>query len=74
MSRNEWIVRCCVIISVCLLLLAVFFGSAFFIFNDMKNKYIELNDSYKTQKAIVEQKNLKIDELNAQIEQLKEVK
>lgn len=81
MNRNQWKACCCMIMAIGLLVFTIIFGSAFFIFNDMKNAYTEINDSYRAEQKIVEQmeqvivsKNLEIDELNAQIKQLKEVK
>ena len=81
MSRKEWKACCCMIITITLLVLAIFFSLAFFIFNDMKNAYTEINDSYRAEQKIVEQmeqvivdKNLEIDQLNTQIKELKEVK
>ena len=81
MSRNQWKACCCMIITISLLVLAIFFSLAFFIFNDMKNACMEINDSYKAEQKIVEQmeqvivdKNLEIEQLNTQIKELKEVK
>lgn len=74
MSRNEW-KACCI-----LTLIIDGFWLAWGSWCHVK-AYNKLNDSYKAEQKIVDQmekvivdKNLEIDELNAQIKQLKEVK
>lgn len=88
LDKKDWQIIAIAIIAVCSSLLAIFFGAAYLSNKDMADMYIELNDSnrelkksYKAEQVIVDhmeqvivQKNLEIDELNAQIKQLKEVK
>lgn len=74
MNRNQWKACCYLTVIVCGLWMA--WGSWCHL-----TEYDKLNDSYKAEQAIVKQmeqvivsKNLEIDELNAQIKELKEVK
>lgn len=74
MSRTQWRACCWLTVIICSLWMAL--GS----WRHLR-EYDKLNDSYKAEQKIVEQmeqvivsKNLEIDELNAQIKELKEVK
>ena len=88
LSNKDWQVIAITITAVCSSLFAVFFGVAYLTNKDMADMYVkldeinkELNDNYIAEQKIVDQmeqviadKNMEIDELNAQIKQLKEVK
>lgn len=74
MSRTQW--KACCIITVIICGIWLKWGS-----DRHTVEYDKLNESYKAEQVIVDhmeqvivQKNLEIDELNAQIKQLKEVK
>ena len=74
MSRNQWKMCCLITIITCALWMK--WGS-----DHHTSEWNKLNDNYIAEQKIVEQmeqvivdKNLEIDELNAQIEELKEVK
>lgn len=74
MSKTQWKACCFITVIICGLWMA--WGSWCHLL-----EYDKLNESYKTEQRIVDQmeqvivdKNLEIDELNAQIKQLKEVK
>ena len=74
MNRNQW--RACCLITVIICGLWMKWGS-----NHHTSEWNKLNDNYIAEQKIVDQmeqgivdKNLEIDQLNAQIKQLKEVK
>ena len=74
MNRNQW--RACCLITVIICGLWMKWGS-----NHYTSEWNKLNDNYIAEQKIVDQmeqvivdKNLEIDQLNAQIKQLKEVK
>lgn len=74
MNRNQWKACCLITIIICALWMK--WGS-----DKHTAEWNKLNDSYKAERKIVDrmeqvivQKNLEIDELHAQIKELKEVK
>lgn len=74
MSRNQWKMCCLITVITCALWMK--WGS-----DHHTAEWNKLNDDYRAEQAIVDQmeqvivdKNHEIDELNAQIKQLKEVK
>lgn len=74
MNRNQW--RACCLITIIICALWMKWGS-----DNHTAEWNKLNDDYRAEQAIVNQmeqvivdKNLEIDELNAQIKELKEVK
>lgn len=74
MSKNQWKACCLITIIICGLWMK--WGS-----DHHTSEWNKLNDNYIAEQKIVEQmeqviaqKNLEIDELNAQIKELKEVK
>lgn len=74
MSKTQWKACCFIAVIICALWMK--WGS-----DKHTAEWNELNESYKAERKIVDRmeqvivdKNLEIDELNAQIKQLKEVK
>lgn len=74
MSRNQWKMCCLITVITCALWMK--WGS-----DHHTSEWDKLNDNYIAEQKIVDQmeqviadKNMEIDELNAQIKQLKEVK
>ena len=74
MSRNQWKMCCLITVITCALWMK--WGS-----DHHTSEWNKLNDNYIAEQKIVDQmeqviadKNLEIDELNAEIKQLKEVK